>query len=160
MAAYPTAWGFSSLKSPEEKGVEVESLLKSGLGALGPARPHPTSTPALGSLDQTTEPSGLQSSLRHENLSPAPKQCSNHNSVHMLQGAHGTPNLTTRSSKDTWATSLKPETAQSEIRPPRASLLPPPRPGLEILCCWTLVAVSSADHPVAPPFFTVFTPDD
>ena len=40
MAAYPTAWGFSSLKSPK-KGVEVEALMKSG--ALG--LPHPAPTP-------------------------------------------------------------------------------------------------------------------
>lgn len=43
-----------------------------------------------------------------------------------FQGAHGPLNLTTRSSEDTWDTSLKPRTAQSEIRPsPPLSPQPP-----------------------------------
>ena len=55
MAAYPTAWGFSSLKSPK-KGVEVEALMKSG--ALGLPHPAPTSTPA------PLAPGGSQASKR------------------------------------------------------------------------------------------------
>lgn len=85
MAAYPTACGFSSLKSPK-KGVEVEALMKSGVLGL-PTLPQLPPWEAL--LDQSTEPSGLQSSLRHENLGPAPKQCTKPQQCAAFQGAHG-----------------------------------------------------------------------
>lgn len=86
MAAYPTAWGFSSTKSPKKR-VEVEALMKSG--ALGlPTRPQLQPWEAL--LDQSTEPSGLQSSLRHENLGPAAQTMHKTTAVcTAFQGVHG-----------------------------------------------------------------------
>ena len=86
MAAYPTAWGFSSTKSPKKR-VEVEALMKSG--ALGlPTRPQLQPWEAL--LDQSTEPAGLQSSLRHENLGPAAQTMHKTTAVcTAFQGVHG-----------------------------------------------------------------------
>lgn len=86
MATYPTAWGYSSTKSPK-KGVEVEALMKSG--ALGlPTLPQLQPWEAL--LDQSTEPSGLQSSLRHENLGPAAQTMHKTTAVcTAFQGVHG-----------------------------------------------------------------------